>query len=109
MVRSLVPEKMIYIINSLTCQVQKIRLSMIIKKNEFCVKHVDIAKSKYRKSYFEKYKDNLRNQWQMINGLLNINKKGNSMINKLLDNIGNSITSSQKISGNVNDYFVTSL
>ena len=31
------------------------------------------------------------------------------MINKLLDNIGNSITSSQKISGNVNDYFVTSL
>ena len=41
----------------------------------------------------------------MINGLLNRNKKGNSMINKLLDNKGNSITNSQQISENFNDYF----
>ena len=41
----------------------------------------------------------------MINGLLNRNKKGHSMINKLLDNKGNSITNSQQISENFNDYF----
>ena len=75
------------------------------KKNEFCAKHIGIAKIKYHKSYFEKYKDNSRKQWQMINGLLNRNKKGNSMINKLLDNKGNSITNSQQISENFNDYF----
>ena len=79
------------------------------KKNEFCAKHIGIAKSKYHKSYFEKYKDNSRKQWQMINGLLNRNKIGHSMINKLLDNKGNSKTNSQKISENFNAISVTSL
>ena len=79
------------------------------KKNEFCAKHIGIAKSKYHKSYFEKYKDNSRKQWQMINGLLNRNKIGHSMINKLLDNKGNSKTNSQQISENFNAISVTSL
>lgn len=75
------------------------------KMNEFCTKHVDIAKSKYHKSYFEKYKDNSRKQWQMINGLLNRNKKGSSMINKVLDPEGNCITNGDKIAENFNEYF----
>ena len=75
------------------------------KMNEFCAKHVDIAKNKYHKSYFEKYKDNSRKQWQMINGLLNRNKNGNSGINKLIDNEGNSITNGKEISENFNEYF----
>ena len=45
------------------------------KLNEFCKKHINIAKIKYRKSYFEKYKDDSRKQWQMINELLNRKRK----------------------------------
>ena len=54
------------------------------KMNEFCDKHIDIAKLRYRKKYFDDYKDNSRKQWQMINELLN-RRKSNIMIsvNKL--------------------------
>ena len=34
------------------------------KMNEFCDKHIDIAKLRYRKNYFDDYKDNSRKQWQ---------------------------------------------
>ena len=75
------------------------------KLNEICAKHVDIAKAKYHKSYFEKYKDNSRKQWQMINGLLNRNKKGNSHINKLDDKDGTTKTKSDEIAEHFNKYF----
>ena len=75
------------------------------KLNEFCAKHVDIAKAKHHKSYFEKYKNNSRKQWQMINGLLNRNKKGNSHISKLVDPDGNTATKSEEIAENFNKYF----
>ena len=75
------------------------------KLNEFCAKHVDIAKTKYHKSYFEKYKDNSRKQWQMINDLLNRKTKGKGSINKLIDTDGNIKTKSDEISECFNKYF----
>ena len=38
-----------------------------IKLDKFCKKHINTAKVKYRKAYFEKYKDDSKKQWQMIN------------------------------------------
>ena len=75
------------------------------KLNEFCAKHVDIAKEKYHKAYFEKHKQSSRKQWQMINGLLNRNKKGSLRINNLVDSEGTTITKSDEISESFNKYF----
>ena len=71
--------------------------------NEFCDKHIDIAKLRYRKKYFDDYKDNSRKQWQMINELLN-RRKSNIRVNKLIDKIEKFITHRQpllKISTNI--------
>ena len=75
------------------------------KLSEFCAKHVDMAKAKYHKSYFEKYKENSRKQWQMINGLLNRNKKGKVNINKLVDANGGTLSKPEEISESFNNYF----
>ena len=75
------------------------------KLNEFCEKHVDIAKAKYYKSYFEKYKDNSRKQWQVINGLLNRKKCGNNKIHKLISESGEIKNSAVEISDCFNKYF----
>ena len=57
------------------------------KMNEFCAKHIDVAKLRYRKKYFDDYKDNSRKQWQMINELLN-RRKSNIRVSKLIDENG---------------------
>ena len=75
------------------------------KLNEFCAKHVDIAKAKYHKAYFEKYKENSRKQWQMINGLLNRNKRGNGHISRIVENDGTTRTKSNEIAESFNKYF----
>ena len=74
------------------------------KMNEFCAKHVDLAKAKYRKKYFEEHKDNARKQWQMINELLNRQKK-NVRVSKLIDEKGKISNTASEISENFNDYF----
>ena len=74
------------------------------KLNEFCKKHIGIAKTKYYKSYFEKYKENSRKQWQFINGLLNRTKKRTSISN-LVDSKGNTINTPNGIAESFNDYF----
>ena len=74
------------------------------KLKEFCKKHVDIAKAKYHKSYFEKYKNNSRKQWQMINSLLNRKSKTIS-ISKLIDNNGNVANTPTAIAESFNKYF----
>ena len=58
--------------------------------NEFCDKHIDIAKLRYRKKYFDDYKDNSRKQWQMMNELLN-RRKSNIRVNKLIDKLKSSL------------------
>ena len=74
------------------------------KMNEFCAKHVDLAKSKYRKKYFEEHKDNSRKQWQMINELLNRQKK-NVRVSRLIDDKGKIVNTAPEIAENFNDYF----
>ena len=74
------------------------------KMNKFCDKHIDLAKAKYRKAYLEKYKNNSRKQWQMINGLLNRNKNTNN-ITKIIDDDGKSLGKPSEISETFNKYF----
>ena len=72
--------------------------------NEFCKKHINIAKIKYRKSYFEKHKDDSRKQWQMINELLG-RKRKTSRISKLTDCDGNITNTPVSMANSFNDYF----
>ena len=74
------------------------------KLNKFCAKHVEIAKAKYYKSFFEKYKDDSRKQWQMINSLLN-RKIKSSNVSKLIDDNGNTTSTSSAIADLFNTYF----
>ena len=74
------------------------------KLKEFCAKHVDIAKAKYHKSYFEKFRDNSRKQWQLINSLLNRKRKTIS-VNKLIDCDGTAASTPSKIADSFNKYF----
>ena len=99
----LVHEKTIYTINLILLLQLKIKLSTI-KINEFCDKHIDIAKLKYRKKYFDDYKDNSRKQWQMINELLN-RRKSNIRVNKLIDKNGKVHNTPTAIAENFNEYF----
>ena len=39
------------------------------------IRHVDLAKAKYYKEYFEEHKYNSRKQWEMIYTILNRYKK----------------------------------
>ena len=72
--------------------------------NEFCDKHIDIAKQSYRKKYFDDYKDNSRKQWQMINELLN-KRKSNIRVNKLIDKNGKVHNTPTAIAEDFNEYF----
>ena len=74
------------------------------KLNDFCKKHIDIAKIRYRKSYFERHKDDSKKQWQMINELLN-RKTKNSPINKLTDCDGNTTNTPATMANSFNNYF----
>ena len=74
------------------------------KLDQLCAKHVEKAKAKYNKDYFEKYKDNSKKQWQQINNLLN---RGNKKVGvkRLIDNNGNIINTPSAIAESFNDYF----
>ena len=74
------------------------------KLNAFCKKHVDSAKTKYYKSQFEKYKNDSRKQWQIINGLLN-RKNKNSNISSLRDSSGRTINTPSDMAESFNNYF----
>ena len=101
--RMFVHEKTIYTINSFMLLQPKIKPSMI-KMNEFCDKHIDIAKLRYRKKYFDDYKDNSRKQWQMINEMLS-RHKSNIRVNKLIDKDGKVHNTPTAIAENFNEYF----
>ena len=74
------------------------------KLEKFCCKHVDLAKKRHYKKFFEEHKENSRKQWQMINSLLNRNNKKSDPI-KLHDCEGNLITSSVDVASHFNKYF----
>ena len=74
------------------------------KMNEFCAKHIDIAKLRYRTKYFNEYRDNSRKQWQMINELLNRSKR-NMQVNKLISKDGKVHNTPLDIAEKFNEYF----
>ena len=74
------------------------------KIDKFCNKHINLAKTKYYKNFFEEYRDNSKKQWQLINSLLNRNVKHSGPI-KLRDESGNILSSHSDVSAKFNEYF----
>ena len=74
------------------------------KMNEFCDKDIDIPKLRYRKKFFDDYKDNSRKQWQMMNELLN-RPKSYIRVNKLIYKNGKVHNTPTAIAENFNEYF----
>ena len=74
------------------------------KMKKFCEKHKNNAKSRYYKKYFDEHSDNSRKQWQLINSLLNRNKK-KAGIGRLVDKDGNVASNPSEISEKFNEYF----
>ena len=72
---------------------------------KFVQKHINKAKNKYYREYFEQYKHDSRKQWSMINNLLN-RKQKMANVAKLIDENGNNIKSPKQIAENFNNYFV---
>ena len=72
----------------------------------FCEKHVDIAKIKYRKAYFERYQNDSRKQWQMISSLLG-RKNKTPNFTKITDCDGTTATTPESIADSFNNYFST--
>ena len=74
------------------------------KMNKFCNKHKNTAKSRYYKKYFLEYSDDSRKQWQLINSVLNRNRK-KAGISKLVDQDGNVASNPTDIAEKFNEYF----
>ena len=76
------------------------------KLKKFVRKHIELAKNKYYKSYFEQYSTNSRKQWQMLNSLLNRQKAKSRKI-KLKNENGDIISSPTEVAEHFNHYFST--
>ena len=76
------------------------------KLKKFVRKHIELAKNKYYKTYFEQYSTNSRKQWQMLNSLLN-RQKANSKKIKLKTDNGTFISSPTEVAEYFNNYFST--
>ena len=74
------------------------------KMSKFCEKHVDIAKERHTKKYFEKYKDDSKKQWQMINKLLGRKIYRNEQL-RVKDKKGNILSKNIDVAERFNDYF----
>ena len=74
------------------------------KMKKFVTRHVKLAKRKFYDSYFKKYSNDGRKQWQMINDLLNRKVKAKKGISKLIYN-NRTLTNSQGIANGLNDFF----
>ena len=75
-----------------------------LKMKKFVRKHIQKAKQKYYAKYFALHKENSRKKWQMINSLLNRNKRKSTTI-KLQDAYGQTITSQTAVAEKFNEYF----
>ncbi len=74
------------------------------KLKKFCDKHVNLAKDKYYKKYFEQHKNNSKKQWEMINNLLNRTKSRTGPI-KLKDDHGRIVNNSLDVATKFNEHF----
>ena len=79
-------------------------LAKYSKLKKITDKHIDLAKKKFYSDYFKEHQTDSKRQWQMINSLLNRNKK-HINISKIRDCDGNVATSSQDIADKFNSYF----
>ena len=70
----------------------------------FCKKHVNLARDKYHKKYFEEYRFNSKKQWLMINKLLGRKTNQNNKF-KLRTDDGNLINSNRDVAEHFNTYF----
>ena len=75
------------------------------KMKKFVEKHIKKAKNKYYSKYFEQYKTDSRKQWNMLNLLLNRQRK-KITVKKLIDGDGNTVSSPQQMAETFNNYFV---
>lgn len=71
---------------------------------KFVAKHIKRAKRAYYKNYFNKYSNDSRKQWTMINQLLNRKPKSKIKISKLVDG-ENTITNTHDIANKFNNFF----
>ena len=74
------------------------------KMKLFCNKHIGKAKAKFYKNFFDEHYGNSKIQWNMINKLLNRERKKVN-VTKLNDGDGNYVTSASDIAKKFNDYF----
>ncbi len=79
-------------------------ISAYKKMNKFCEKHVNKAKDKYYKNYFDKYSNCSKKQWQIINKLLNRKVNASGTI-KLKDSDGNIMSTNTDVAEKFNAYF----
>ena len=75
------------------------------KMVKFCDKHVNIAKQRYYKKQFDMHRDNAKNQWKIINGLLNRNKCKHSENFQLKEPDGTTLSTDAAVSEKFNSYF----
>ena len=71
----------------------------------FVAKHIRKAKSKYYRQYFNRYSNDSRKQWTMINSLLNRKSKMKNNITKLKFD-EKVVTNPQEIADTFNDFFL---
>ena len=71
---------------------------------KFCDKHVDLAKQRYYKKYFDQHSSNSKKQWKMINNLLNRTKSRSGPI-KLKDENGQILSTNIDVATKFNNYF----
>ena len=88
---------------STVCPTQK-NVATYKKLKKFCEKHINLARDKYHKKYFEEYQYNSKKQWEMINKLLGRKGKQNSKF-KLRRDDGNLINSNRDVAEHFNAYF----
>ncbi len=71
---------------------------------KFCDKHVNLAKERYYKKFFNEHKENSKKQWEMISSLLNRKPRRSGPI-KLKDSNGNISNTSTDVAEKFNEYF----
>ena len=80
-------------------------ISAYKKMEKFCDKHVNIAKQRYYKKQFDQHQNSAKNQWKIINGLLNRTKCKHSENFQLKDPDGTTLSTDAAVSEKFNSHF----
>ena len=74
------------------------------KMKKFVTKHIKLAKNKYYTKYFNDHHTNCKKQWNMLNSLINRDRKKSKPI-KLTLSDGTVVSSPSAVANTFNDYF----